>query len=121
MQATFAVNESATMRLQPHTLLLVSFLLLGIAGACAAPYTPASDSDVLEQLPFKAGELRRMRQELSRGPRNPDKAISLSQRYYQLAMADGDPRFIGYAQAALAPWWEMAEPPVAVLVQRAAL
>jgi len=92
----------------------------------AAPFIPASDAEVLEQLPFKASdpttrELRRMRQELSESPHNLDKAVALAQRYYRLAMADGDPRFIGYAQAALAPWWEMDEAPVAVLVQRAAL
>ncbi len=103
-------------------------LLLLFCGchAYAAPFIPASDNTVLEQLPFKAsdpvsGELRRLRAELSQNPHNLDKAVTLAQRYYQLALADGDPRYIGYAQAALAPWWEMPEPPVAVLVQRAAL
>ena len=62
-----------------------------------------------------------MRVELASNPLDLEKAIALSQRYYQLALADGDPRFIGYAQAALSPWWEQAEPPVAVMVQRATL
>jgi Flp pilus assembly protein TadD len=102
------------------------FLLIYSTNTLPAPFTPESDASVLERLPFKAsdpvtGELRRMRAELSENPGNLDGAIALSQRYYQLALADGDPRFIGYAQAALTPWWEMAEPPVAVLVQRATL
>lgn len=110
----------------PHKLLLISFLLLCNAQAYSAPFIPASDSVVLEQLPFKASdpttrELRRLRADLSANPRNLDKAVTLAQRYFQLAMADGDPRFIGYAQAALAPWWELDKPPVAVLVQRATL
>ncbi len=27
-------------------------------------------------------------------------------------MAQGDPRYVGYAQAALKPWWDLPEPPV---------
>jgi Flp pilus assembly protein TadD len=107
-------------------LLFLPCLLLENPMVCAAPFIPASDAEVLEQLPFKASdpatrELRRLREELTDNPRNLDKAVALAQRYYRLAMADGDPRYIGYAQAALSPWWEMAEAPVAVLVQRAAL
>ena len=33
----------------------------------------------------------------------------------------GDPRYVGYAQAALGHWWNDAAPPVAVRVQRAVL
>jgi len=114
------------MHLKLLPLLLFSCLLFGHANVYPAPFTPASDAEVLEHLPFKASdpttrELRRLRDELSANPRNLDKAIALAQRYFQLAMADGDPRFIGYAQAALAPWWTLDEPPVAVLVQRATL
>ncbi|MFA6902174.1 MAG: hypothetical protein WC236_03725 [Gallionellaceae bacterium] len=114
------------MHLKSPALLFLPCLLLCSAHVSSAPYIPASDGEVLEQLPFKANdpvtrELRRLRAELSENPQNLDKAVTLAQRYYQLALADGDPRYIGYAQAALAPWWEMTEPPVAVLVQRAAL
>jgi hypothetical protein len=92
----------------------------------ASPYTPASDNTVLEQLPFKATdatsrELIALRQELSAYPQDLPKALVLAQKYYQLALAEGDPRFIGYAQAALASWWDMPEPPVEILVKRAAL
>ncbi|HQS57466.1 MAG: hypothetical protein B7Y56_07815 [Gallionellales bacterium 35-53-114] len=114
------------MHLKSPALLFLPCLLLCSAHVSSAPYIPASDAEVLEQLPFKANdpvtrELRRLRAELSENPQNLDKAVTLAQRYYQLALADGDPRYIGYAQAALAPWWDMTEPPVAVLVQRAAL
>ena len=34
---------------------------------------------------------------------------------------EGDPRYLGYAQAALAPWWDLPEPPVEVQVLRAGL
>ena len=114
------------MYLKRPALLLFSALLFYISSVFSAPFIPKSDAEVLEHLPFKASdpttrEFRRLRDELSQNPRNLDKAIALAQRYFKLALADGDPRYIGYAQAALAPWWEMDEPPVAVLVQRAAL
>jgi hypothetical protein len=114
------------MPLKLHPFLLFSCLLLCYANVYPAPYTPASDGEVLEHLPFKASdpttrELRRLREDLSANPQNLAKAVTLAQRYFQLAMADGDPRFIGYAQAALAPWWTLDEPPVAALVQRATL
>lgn len=114
------------MLLKRQTLLFISLMLFYCANVYSAPFIPASDATVLEHLPFKASdpttrELRRLREELSANPLDLDKAVALAQRYYRLALADGDPRFIGYAQAALAPWWEMTEPPVAVLVQRAAL
>ena len=112
------------LKLFPHLSLI--FLVFQSSVAASAPYTPASDSQVLELLPFKASdpttrELRRLREELSANPLDLIKAVALARRYYQLALADGDPRFIGYAQAALGPWWEQKEPPVAVMVQRATL
>jgi hypothetical protein len=104
----------------------LSILLCYALNAYPAPFIPATDSTVLEHLPFKAGdpasrELRQLRAALAENPHNLEKAIALAQRYFQLALAEGDPRFIGYAQAALAPWWELEQPPLAVLVQRAAL
>ncbi len=106
-------------------LFLISLLIQGSI-VSSSPFIPTADSEVLEHLPFKASdpttrELRSLRQELSANPLDLDKAITLAKRYYQLALADGDPRFIGYAQAALGPWWEQTEPPVAVMVQRATL
>jgi len=45
----------------------------------------------------------------------------LARRLFDEALAQGDPRFVGQAQAALAPWWGQAAPPTAVRVQRAKL
>jgi tetratricopeptide (TPR) repeat protein len=97
-----------------------------VQNAVAEPYRPASDAQVLERLPFKpndpiARELSQMRAELRRAPRNLDLAVRLANRYYGLVSEDGDPRFLGYAQAALAPWWEMPVPPIEVQVLRASL
>ncbi|MDY7575874.1 hypothetical protein [Actimicrobium sp. CCI2.3] len=87
---------------------------------------PASDDAVLERLPFRpndpiAREMSDLRKTLQRTPRDEGAALKLAQRYYGLVAEEGDPRYIGYAQAALAPWWTMPEPPVDIQVMRASL
>ncbi len=81
---------------------------------------------MLEKLPARPtdpvmGGLRELRRQLAADPRKLDLAIDLADRYFRLAVREGDPRYIGYAQAALAPWWGQAEPPSEVLVLRAGL
>jgi len=101
-------------------------LCLAIAAppASAAPFTPDDDARVLERVPQRAGnprarELQSLRDALRREPHNADAAAALAQRWIEDALAEGDPRYVGYAQAALAPWWAEAAPPPAVRVQRA--
>jgi len=84
-------------------------LLLVATTAWAAPYTPSDDSAVLEQLPTRRGdpvmaELRQLRAALAASPADASTAARLAQRYFDLAMAEGDPRYVGYAEAALRPW-----------------
>jgi len=81
---------------------------------------------VLERLPARAAdprmrELVDLRRRLSAEPRNAELAVLLARRYYDEVAAEGDPRYIGYAQAALAPWWDLPDPPLAVRVTRAVL
>lgn len=107
-----------------HAALFV--LLSCTVSAFAAPYIPKSDTQVLERLPFKpsdpvARELAQLRAALRRDPRNLDAAVALAGRYYGMVGEEGDPRYLGYAQAALAPWWDMPAPPVEVQVLRASL
>jgi hypothetical protein len=92
----------------------------------AAPFTPRDDAQVLERVPVRAGnararELQALRDALQREPRNADAAAALAARWIEEALADGDPRFVGYAQAALAPWWQEPAPPNVVRVQRAVI
>ncbi len=103
---------------------LVLVLLLAAGAATAAPFTPKSDQQVLETLPARAQdpatlELRGLRRELAANPRNVDVAVRLARRYHEMAAAEGDPRYVGYAQAALAPWWNESDPPVPARVMRA--
>jgi len=92
----------------------------------AAPFTPSSDAQVLERLPERAAdpaarELRALRQQLRANPQDMATAVALARRYHQEVAAEGDPRYIGYAQAALAPWWALPAPPTPVRVVRAVL
>jgi len=109
--------------------------LIAVAPARAAPYTPSADHLVLETLPASvagfsgvagvgnaaARELRELRAASAADPQHLDKALRLARRYYAEVVAEGDPRYIGYAQAALAPWWGQANPPAGVRVMRAIL
>lgn len=106
--------------------LIVAFLLLTVFGAAAAPFIPSSDAQVVERLPARPTdprmrELRELRLALQRDPGNADAAVRLARRYYEEAAAVGDPRYVGYAQAALAPWWDQPDPPARVRVMRAIL
>ncbi|OEZ85122.1 beta-barrel assembly-enhancing protease [Janthinobacterium sp. HH104] len=93
--------------------------------AWAAPYTPKDGSAVIEQLPRRADAtqlaLRGLRQQLDAKPQDLALASGLAQRYIALARSDTDPRYLGYAQAALAPWWRQAAPPVPVRLLRATI
>ena len=91
--------------------------------AVATPYIPTDDRVVLERLPEKLdpalGELKRMRVALKADPANLDIALIVARRSIEAARETGDPRFLGQAQAALAPWWSAADPPAAALLLRA--
>jgi len=96
-----------------------------LATAGAAPYIPASGGQVLERLPGGLDPARRelqgLRAALSAKPGDLTLATTLAQRYIEQSRRDGDPRYLGYAQAALAPWWSQPQPPSPVLVLRATL
>ncbi|HJY75957.1 MAG TPA: hypothetical protein VKE95_04960 [Burkholderiales bacterium] len=105
---------------------ILSIALL-VAGTCvAAPFVPADSKQILETLPeAPAGsfsrELSQMRRELARDPRNLELATRVARRYIERARAEADPRYLGYAQAALSPWWEQRASPASVLVLRATI
>ena len=93
-------------RLLPHWLApSFGLALCLLAGPLhAAPYTPTQDTQVLETLPGRAGdatarELATLRAALAKAPNDPDAATALAQRYFDLALARGDPRYVGYAEA----------------------
>jgi len=87
----------------------------------AAPRVPKDDSAVLETLPSRptdpsAAELRRLRGAVAAAPADARAAARLAGRYFDLAMEEGDPRYVGYAQAVLRRWPEAAGTPADILL-----
>ena len=89
--------------------LAAAFLCLVLAGASvAAPFTPSNDSEVVERLPGGASDpaVRRvdsLRKQLAARPGDGTLRLEIARRYFELAMAQGDPRFVGYASATIGP------------------
>ena len=87
---------------------LVAALALWPLPAAAAPFTPKSDAEVVERLPGRASDpaVRRvesLRKQLAARPDDAALRIEVARRYFDMAMAQGDPRYVGYAASALAP------------------
>jgi Tfp pilus assembly protein PilF len=72
----------------------VAWGVFGAAQAIGAPHVPKDDAAVLERLPLRASDPVALELKQLRG-------AALARRYFELAMAQGDPRYVGYAEAAL--------------------
>lgn len=99
---------------------------IALAGAASAvPHIPADGRQVVERLPSRTDpvqrELARLRADLSKSPTDQKLAAALARRYIEQARLEGDPRYLGYAESVLAPWWKLAQPPSDILVLRATL
>lgn len=84
---------------------LIAVSLLGavyLPRAQASPYVPSSDSVVLAELPAGTRYADLAARRLARG--RLDVAVPLAQFYIQQSRLSGDLRYLGYAQAVLAPW-----------------
>jgi tetratricopeptide (TPR) repeat protein len=105
--------------------IFLACLLSASAVTHAAPYVPVDGAQVIERLPSQASashqELQRMRSALAASPENLQLATQLARRYIEVGRSTSDPRYLGYAQAALSPWWDQSKPPPAVLILRATL
>jgi tetratricopeptide (TPR) repeat protein len=106
--------------------------LIGVLALCACsglgiatPRLPASDAEVLERLPGRRddpaqAELRALRAAAAAAPGDSAAAARVAKRYFDLANAQGDPRYVGYAEAALRSW-PSQDAPVDVLYVRGLL
>jgi predicted Zn-dependent protease len=102
------------------------FVLSEVGAAYPEPYRPTEDAQVLQRLSFRASdpvarELDSLRANLRGNPRNLESAVKLATRYIEQGRSEGDPRFLGQAQAVLSPWWSEPTPPPAALLLRATI
>ncbi|MGH8499307.1 MAG: tetratricopeptide repeat protein, partial [Methylococcales bacterium] len=92
----------------------------------AEPTIPNNDDQILERLPVNNRDplqrkLRAMRNALSQDSQNIELAVELARSYMKIGKSQADPRYFGYAQGLLSPWWDSSEPPSDVLLLRAAI
>lgn len=100
-------------------------LCLSALSARAAPYLPASGAQVIETMPRRSDpvqqDIERLRKQVRSSPNDVRLATTLARRYIDIGRSETDPRYFGYAQAALAPWWNAKAPPHDVRLLRATL
>ncbi len=95
------------------------------AGAFAAPYTPASDAEVVQEVPAtsdpKVAEMQRRRRDLDGSPASLPAALLLARAYIDYGRQIGDAHYAGYAEAVIAPWIAAAAPPASALALQATI
>src|SRR5437762_186814 len=104
---------------------LPALVVAAAAAAADVPYTPSDDSVVLERfavprLPGTAS-LRELRDAWIAQPTFLPAALAYARAALELNRREEDPRYLGYAEAALAPWWGRQEAPPEVMLLRASL
>src|ERR1700733_118213 len=90
-----------------------------------APYTPADDAEMLQEVPSLADpavrQMHSLRGRLDADRANLPLAQELSQTYIDFGREIGDAHYVGYAEAVLSPWLEHPSPPASVLVDYATI
>jgi tetratricopeptide (TPR) repeat protein len=104
----------------------VSGVLLIASSTPAEPFLPRDGGQVLERLRTSASdsgarELRGLRVRLAADSNNLALASQYVRQCIERSRNDADPRYLGRAQAALAPWWNAAGAPADALVLRATI
>ena len=107
--------------------LLIMFLIAMTGVTQAKPFIPEHDNQVIERLPEQlfqsttSTKIKQLRVQLKSDPNDWSSASQLAQHYIELAQTHADPRYMGYAQAVLAPWWQKPQPPLQALILRAVI
>jgi tetratricopeptide (TPR) repeat protein len=95
------------------------------AGPFRAPYLPAGDGEVLQDVPSTADpqvlKMQTLRSALDAAPRSLAVAEQLADAYVDYSRQIGDAHYAGYAEAVIAPWVQAASPPASALVIQATI
>jgi Tfp pilus assembly protein PilF len=121
-----SIDYSRLLRAVSRFWLAVAIATAASGSLQAAPRVPASDAEVVEKLPYNLAdpalrELRAAQRQLAAEPDNLDLALHVARGYSERGRITGDPRWSGYAEAALRPWLALSTPPREVLLLRATL
>ena len=89
------------------------------------PRVPASDDEVLQRLPktlsLNRDRMATIREKLAADPSNSQFAAAAAKGFIRMGNEESDPRFYGYARAAIEAWWTAESPPAEIVKLRAKL
>lgn len=107
----------SALRTRHHPWVMAFFIsVLGLPATLqAAPYTPAQDDVVLMELNERQQQLAQQTRTSGEQHRDEAAAIQLAQAQIRYSREQEDPRFLGYAQATLAPFSDSSDPAVTIL------
>jgi len=98
---------------------------LAPAAPFRAPYLPARDDEVLQEVPSTTDPavagMQRLRAALDTAPRSLPAAKQLADAYVDYSRQIGDAHYAGYAEAVIAPWVQASPPAAAALVTQATI
>ncbi len=107
------------------SLLSVSLLPLTAFAAPEVPYVPEHDDVVLQTVPSisdpRVRALDALRRQLAEQPSDQQRAVRLSEGYLDYGRDTGDARYLGRAEAVLAPWLTLSPAPIPVLLVQATI
>jgi tetratricopeptide (TPR) repeat protein len=90
-----------------------------------APYVPARDDEILQQVPPASDpavrQMASLRSRLAADAANLRVATDLARAYVDFGRRVGDAHYAGYAEAVIAPWMAAAEPPPPIIVLQATI
>jgi tetratricopeptide (TPR) repeat protein len=128
-----AVTEPKVRRRRKLTVLALGAVGLGCALTAAAfvapnrgiavakAFVPSDPAYVVATVPARDAAEVAARQALAAAPERVELAVVLARGDIERYRALSDPRYLGRAQAILAPWWKLREPPADVLLLRATI
>lgn len=107
LRITFVVRDKLTGHPAFRIFFACLLVSLQIPSALAAPRKPLDANEVLERLPLRtqdsaSREMARLRAQASAAANDPILAARLAEAYFDLSLARGDPRYVGYADAVVA-------------------
>lgn len=122
-------SSARQMRIPARYILFAAVAMVLLLGAVNAPRAetsrPTRDDDVVASLPARnapeARKLERLRRRAAEAPLDLDQTLALARQYIEAARRTSDPRYLGAAEAALAPWTKVAVPAPAVRLLRATI
>jgi len=90
-----------------------------------APYLPSDDDTDLQDVPSRQNPpvlaMLERRKALDAAPRSLAAALALADAFIDFGREIGDAHYAGYAEAVIAPWVELPQPPAEALLRQATI